>query len=333
MRAGIIAGFILCAALGGSPAEEQPVYSIDVNVVNVFATVRDPNGRLVTDLGSGDFVLEEDGVQQEVKYFASESDTPLTLGLLVDTSMSQRRVIRAERRASAQFFSQVLRPEIDRGFIIKFDFEVELLQDLTASTKDLRFAIDDLRVPRLATVWRGRGGRSWGGSVGTSMYDAIYLASQEIMSEVPGRKALILISDGVDLGSLMPLYAAIEYAQRADSIIYCVRYFDERGYFRAAPEAFASGPGKRGSNTMKRLTEETGGRFFSVDEELTLPQIFALIEHELRSQYSLGYTPPRGNNGFRQIKLRTKNKNLTVQTRAGYYPHPARRAQTGDRPN
>ncbi len=264
-------------------AEEPLTYSVDVSVVNVFATVRDRDGRLVTDLGRDDFVLEENGKRQEVKYFARHANVPLTLGLLVDTSMSQKRLIKAERRASAQFFEQVLRPGRDLAFIIKFDFDVALLQDLTDSRRALRYALDDLQVARFGSIFRDPGRLPRAGGVGTSMYDAVYLAADEMMRKITGRKALILITDGVDMGSLTPIDTAIEYAQRADSMVYCIRYFDPRGYYRAGRGLFG-GAGKKGTKALKRLAAQTGGLAFQVGEDYMLSQIFTLIEQDLRSQ-------------------------------------------------
>jgi len=319
-RLGIHVLFAIASALAAYGGQ-QPTFSIDVNVVNVYATVRDRSGELVTDLGEEEFVLEEDGEAQEIEYFSRQADVPLTLGLLVDTSVSQRRIINRQRRASAQFLRQVLRPMSDRAFVIKFDFEIELLQDVTGSPRDLRYAINDLRAPRFgARVSRPRRVPPRGGAIGTSMYDAVYLASGEIMQNLEGRKALILISDGVDMGSLTALDTAIEFAQRADSIVYSIRYYDPYGYFRAARGLFGGGPGKKGSKTLRRLARQTGGRAFEVNEDLTLEQIFDAIQRDLRSQYSIGYTSEPGDYEFRKIKLRTKRKGLTVQTRAGYYP-------------
>jgi VWFA-related protein len=298
-------------------ADEHPTFSVDVSVVNVFATVRDRDGRLVTDLDQEDFILEENGEQQGIEYFARESDVPLTIGLLVDTSASQRRLMRRQRRASAQFFRQVLRPESDQVFLIKFDFSVELLQDLTRNKQDLLWALEELRAPAL-----GRRPATGRGVVGTSMYDAVYLAADEIMREQEGRKAIILVTDGVDLGSIMPLDTAIEYAQRSDTIVYGIRYYDPDGYIRPTRGLFGGGPGRKGSKTMKRLSKETGGRTFEVGDELTLEQIFDHIQQELRSQYSIGYTPATKGREFRKIELRCKQKKLTVQSRTGYYPKP-----------
>src|SRR5579859_383449 len=210
----------LATAAGGLLAQDSTVITSDVNVVNVFATVRNKQGQIVRDLHKEDFSLDEDGRPQTIKYFSQESDLPLTLGLLIDTSGSQRRVLGQERSASFKFLEQVLREDKDQAFVIHFEREVELLQDLTSSRKKLEAALRDIDVPQQQQSQQqrgggyggggrfprgggrypsGRGGRGGGG--GTSLYDAVLLASDELMSKQKGRKALIVLSDGVDNAS------------------------------------------------------------------------------------------------------------------------------------
>ena len=214
------------ALLSGGRLRGQPPdvrYSTDVSVVNVLATVRDKQGRIVRDLTKDDFTLAEDGRPQTIRYFSAQTDLPLTLGLLVDVSESQRRLLATERGASVRFLDQVLREDRDFAFVIHFTREVELLQDLTASRKLLQSAVDAIgnpppRPPGRAGVGRGqpraggnsRGGRrspqgggrrGAGGVAGTALHDAVLLASDELMKKQKGRKALILLSDGVDSGS------------------------------------------------------------------------------------------------------------------------------------
>src|SRR5258706_3526992 len=186
------------------PAEQEKTFSTDVNVVNVFAAVRDKKGQIVRDLNQDDFVLEEDGRPQTIKYFSRESNLPLRLGLLVDTSMSQRCVLGEERTASYKFLSQVLREDKDMAFVIHFDREVELLQDLTSSRKQLEAALGLLEMPQMGRRGSGGGGGGMGrrrGGGGTSLYDSVLLASDGLMKKQSRRKALIMLSDGVDYGS------------------------------------------------------------------------------------------------------------------------------------
>ena len=239
-RRGLLAAFALSPAarlLRGQQA--NTTFSADVKVVNLLATVRDKQGQIVRDLTKEDFLLDEDGRPQTISYFSRETNLPLTLGLLVDTSGSERRMIPEERRASLRFIEQVLRPDKDMAFVIHFDFEVELLEDLTNSREKLEKALDQLdsSQPQLQRQQQGggypgggypgggqggqRGGRGRGGG-GTDLYDAVYLAGDELMRKQKGRKALILLSDGVDTGSKETLGSAVESAQRADTLVYSI---------------------------------------------------------------------------------------------------------------
>src|SRR5208337_2933782 len=218
-------------------SQQPPTISVNVKVVNVLATVRNKQGEIVRNLTKDDFRLEEDDRPQTIGYFARETDLPLTLGLLVDTSMSQRRVLDQERSASSTFLDQVLRVNKDMAFVIHFDREVELLQDLTSSRQKLQSALGLLQTPQpnqeggsnSPGSYPGSGRRGGGG---TLLYDAVYLASNELMKKQQGRKALIVLSDGVDHGSKETLASAVEAAQRADTLVYSILFADEQGYGR-----------------------------------------------------------------------------------------------------
>lgn len=325
--------------------EKNATFTAGVRVVNVFATVRDSKGKIVRNLTQGDFILEENGTAQTIRYFSQESGLPLTLGLLIDTSMSQMRVLGQERTASYRFLSQVLREDKDKAFVIHFDHEVELLQDLTSSRKKLENALTDLKVAdRQRPSWSpgGRdpnGGppRRRGGAGGTALYDSVLLASDELLKKQSGRKALIALTDGVDNGSKVTLTSAIESAQRADTLVYSILFADENAYGSGGGFGRGGGMGRRGGGggypggrrqdrpdgkeVLHRLSRETGGGFFEVSKKLPIEQIYAQIEEELRNQYSLGYTPDKtdGGPGYRSIHLAAKQSGLIVQTRAGYY--------------
>ena len=202
----------------------------DVNVVNVLATVRNKQGQIVDTLTKDDFKLDVDGRPQAIKYFSQVTDLPLTLGLLVDTSLSQRRLLDKERTASYTFLNDLLDQTRDKAFIVNFDFEVELLQDLTSSRAKLETALQKLQVPEPRQMQTGGSdpGQMRGG--GTKLYDAVYLASDEITSKKQGRKALIILSDGVDQGSKTSLSAAIEASQRADTLVYTILFADPDAY-------------------------------------------------------------------------------------------------------
>ena len=340
--------FFSFLAVGSFAAAQNPAtYAVDVKVVNVLATVRNKKGQIVKDLKQDSFVMEEDGRAQTIKYFAQHSDLPLTLGLLIDTSGSMRRLIDTERSASRQFFNQVLREDKDMAFLIHFDREVELLQDLTSSRKALDKGLDELGADTPQQMQRrqpgqggpGSGGRRRGG--GTALYDSLLLASDELMRKQQGRKAVLLLSDGDDRGSKVGIRESIDAAQRADTLVYAIRYHDEAG----RPGGFG-GPGGRGGmgggrrggmgrmppprqaeertdgkKVLQQIARETGGGYFEVSKKHTLDQIYTQIQEELRNQYSLGYSSdkPATSPEYRKIKLAAKDKSLIVQTRDGYY--------------
>jgi VWFA-related protein len=323
-------------------AQKEPTFSSDVKVVDVLATVRNKQGQIVQNLTKDDFILEEDGRPQVIAYFAKETNLPLTLGLLVDTSLSQRRILPQERSASYAFLDQVLREDRDQAFVIHFDREAELLQDLTSSRRKLEAALALLDTPPMRQ-FRGGGYPGGGGSwpagrrpAGTVLYDAVLLASDELMRKQTGRKAFIVLSDGVDMGSKVSLTEALEAAQRADTLVYSILFADEQAYYSGyGPRMGGSGGYRRrgsmrrpipvqhpdGKKILQRLSRETGGGFFEVSKKQPIEQIYTRIEEELRNQYSLGYTPDRTNSapGFHHIHLTTKQKDLIVQARSGYY--------------
>jgi len=325
---------------------QDPKYSTSVNVVSVLATVRDKQGKIVHDLAQDEFTIQEDGRPQSIRYFSQQSDLPLTLGLLLDTSGSQTRVLDRERNASYEFFEHILREDKDKAFLIHFDREVELLQDLTSSRKDLESALKDVERPQLNRRSSSGGGPPQGrgqgrGVGGTAMYDAIFLAGDELLKKQQGRKAVVLLSDGVDNGSKTSISGAIESAQRADMLVYSIRFADDSnrspvgfggpGMGRGGRRGGMGGgggyppPQAGGRNTvdgkkiLQRISDETGGSYFEVTSKMTIDKIYDQIEEELRNQYSLGYTPEQSSGGYHKIAVTVKRKNLTVRARDGYY--------------
>ncbi|HWR14207.1 MAG TPA: VWA domain-containing protein [Terriglobales bacterium] len=326
-------------------AQEIPTISVNVKVVNVLATVRDKQGRIVNSLAKEDFLLEEDGHPQVIKYFTRETDLPLTLGLLVDTSLSQLRVLDEERDASAAFVNDVLRADRDSAFLIRFDFDVELLQDLTTSPLKIQSALNELTSPRRHDY----SGTPVGQGGGTHFYDSVFLASDELMQKQKGRKALVILTDGVDQGSKVTIDRAVEAAQRADTVVYTVLFSDEQAYGGSRggrPHISIGGPWGRGGSgwpgsgtgwpggggrggvshgdgkkVLERISRETGGRMFEVTAKQNVTQIYSAIQDELRNQYNLGYSSdqPTGGNDYRKIKLITREKGYKVQARDGYY--------------
>ncbi len=307
---------ILAAGLAlAQPPQEVPTIKVEVNVVNIMCSVRDNRNALVASLGKDDFLVTEEGKSQEIRYFERETELPLTLGLLVDVSGSQRNLIQTEKRAAEAFFGSVLHNK-DMAFLISFGSEAELLQDYTGSVVLLRDGLDQLKLSTppptqmpgpVPTVYQPRG---------TILFDAVYLAAHDQLRSQVGRKAIVIITDGVDQGSRLRLADAIEAAQKADAIIYSIYYVDPGAYGRGGWLMYTPGSGD-----LRRMSEETGGRMFEVGRKNTLEDIFRQIQEEMRSQYAIGYVSsnPAKDGAYRRVEVRTKQKGLKVQARKGYY--------------
>jgi VWFA-related protein len=298
--------------------QEEPTFSTDVKVVSLLATVVSKKGEIIRDLTRDDFSLSENARPQTIRYFSRESDLPLTLGLMVDTSMSQRRVIDAERGACVRFLDQVVRETKDQVFIMQFDMMVHTAQPLTSSLRKLEDTLAYVDTPTVHELQNQYGG-------GTLLYDAILAASNDIIKNQRGRKALLVMSDGVDIGSETTLAAAIEAAQRADTLVYSILFSDANAYgiplgplmgHRSIPMG-----GGNGRAALERMSRETGAGFFEVSKKRSIDQIFDVIQEELRSQYSFGYVSdqPVTISEFRKIQLTTKRNGLIVQARDRYW--------------
>lgn len=301
-------------------AQDEPTIKVDVNLVNVLCSVRNKQNGLVGNLEKTDFTIFEDGKQQDIKYFTRETDLPLTIGLLVDTSGSQRRLVDDEKRAASQFFAKVLRKK-DLAYLMQFGTEAELLQDDTSSPRLLQEGLEQLHMSV------GVGGLSPGpvptqqNQAGTVLFDAVYLAANEKMKNEVGRKAIILITDGVDEGSKTPISQAIEAAQKTDSIIYSIDYEDPGAYGGGWGRITIGGPGGQGMRDLGKMSSETGGRVFKVDRRNSLDDIFRDLQEEMRSQYAIGYQPPNPNKdgSYHKIEIKVDSKDYKVQARKGYY--------------
>jgi VWFA-related protein len=304
--------------------DDQAVTTLKVNVavVNLFFNVKDKRGGLVPNLAKDEFEIYEDGKPQTIKYFSSESNQPLTLGLMIDSSASQMRVLEDEKVVGAQFLKEVLRKD-DLAFVISFDVNVDLLQDYTNDASELRHAMNRAKIN---SGGAGGGLPGLGGGPlptsnnprGTLLFDAVYLASNEKLAREVGRKAMILLTDGEDQGSQTRNRQAIEAAQKADSIVYVIMIAD-RGFY--------GGFGYSGDKEMKKMAEETGGRVINAgNKPEKLKEAFDQIANELRSQYNVGYTPtnPARDGSFRKVEVRVKS-GLKVQARQGYYAPDAKR--------
>ena len=294
--------------------ESVQTFKAEVNVVSIFFNVKDKHGLLIPGLTKNDFEVTEDGKPQTIKYFAADSDQPLTLGILIDTSPSQTRVLSIEQQYCAEFLQSVLRPK-DLAFLINFDSDIDLDQDYTNNANALKRALNKLQIG---------GGSAGGGPVGlgggpvpnshprsTALNDAVYLAADEKLKNEVGRKAMIVFTDGEDEGSRMKIRDAIEAAQKADTITYVILIADRGGWYQGF-----------GLGDMKKLAEETGGRVIEVgNNQQKLRQAFDQIQQELRSQYNVGYTPTNSkqDGSYRKIQLRTKTGDYKIQARQGYY--------------
>jgi len=299
---------------GAQERQELPpaggTLKVTTEVVNVYAVVRQKNGRLIPDLTKDDFLLEEDQQPQVIRYFSREADTPLTMGILVDTSPSQGRVLEVEKREAEAFLSEVMRPK-DLAFVMHFDVDVELDQDFTADLHRLDKAIDEAEI-------NGGGARTPGtfptdSQGGTHLYDAVYLSARELLKDEVGRKVLILLTDGEDQGSKVKLDAALEAAQKSDVIIYSVDIHDRGFYAR-------QGLGYGGESVLRKLSEETGGRVIETNSKSS-SEAFQQIARELRTQYLLGYTPTNTklDGTFRRIEVKVRSGSVKVDARRGYY--------------
>jgi VWFA-related protein len=301
--------------------QSDETLKVNVDVVQLFFNVKNKKGSLVPNLTKSDFTISEDGTPQTIKYFSADSSLPLTLGILIDTSGSQQRVLGMEQEVGASFLADILRPK-DEAFVISFDVDVNLLQDFTNSTHLLRAALDNTKInapPDSCGGLPGMGGGPLpctGTPRGTLLYDAVYLAAHDELAPEVGRKAMILLTDGEDQGSRLKIQDAIEAAQKADAICYVLLIAD-RGFYGIG--------GYSGESPMKKLTEQTGGRVIEVGNNPDkLKKAFDEISNELRSQYSIGYIPTNRvkDGSFRRVEIKARDKQYKIQARAGYYAIP-----------
>ena len=335
-----------------SPAGPVTTMSVDVNVVTLPVTVRDKKGKIVRDLTKDDFDLEEDGKPQAIRYFSQETNLPLTVGLLVDTSMSERDNMDRERSASRSFLDQMITRPADRAFVIHFDREVELLQDLTSDHAKLEKAVGLIdtqpAVENTPSSDQGSGQPRTRRGAGTLLYDAIFLACDEIAKKQKGRKAIVVLTDGEDRGSQETLNSAIESAQKAETVVYTIyigghedhdygnnpgmgRHGGMGGGYPGGGYPGGGYPGGSryprqqenhpdGKKILQQIAQQTGGRFFEAKKKESVDDDYAQIAEELRTQFMLGYTPPKDQTtGYHSIHLTAKKKDLLVQTREGYY--------------
>jgi VWFA-related protein len=291
------------------PAQDEAAIRVDVDLVSVLCSVRDSRGALVNYLKKDDFIVSEEGRPQVIRHFARETDLPLTMGLLVDTSNSQVRLIGEELHAATQFLQQVIRPA-DSAFLMSFDAQTKLVMERSGSPQAIKAGLEKLRadapVPRRGGTGRPRG---------TLLYDAVYQAATERLRKEPGRKAIVLITDGADVNSKLSMIDAIDAAQKSDTIIYSIYYVDEKAYSASEWE------GRPGRNVLREMSLQTGGRFFHVDRRLPLKKVFDQIQEEMRSQYALDFvsSDDKKDGMYRHLQVFLRQPGLTAQARQGYY--------------
>lgn len=297
-----------------NPAE---TLKLKVNVVGVFFNVKDKHGALIPNQTKDDFEVFEDGKPQTIKYFSAEANLPLTLGILIDSSGSQIRVLDMEKEVGGAFLRQILTDK-DEAYVIDFNIDAELVQDYTRDVHRLQAALNKVKINSGVTMptlpGAGGGPVPTARSAGTVLYDAVYLSAHDMLAKEVGRKAMILLTDGEDEGSQLKIKDAIEAAQRADAIVYVLLCAD-RGYYGSF------GMGYSGEGEMRKLTESTGGRVINVGNKFDkLKEAFDQIAAELRSQYSLGYTStnPKQDGSYRKLEIKSK-QSYKIQCRAGYY--------------
>jgi VWFA-related protein len=294
--------------LGQQSQTQTPTIKSEVTLVNLFATVRDKNKRIVTDLKQDDFKIFEDTHEENIAFFSKEMNLPITLGLLLDTSGSEQYMLGAIQDAGAQFMHRVLKKG-DEAMVISFDSDVDLLADFTDDRSIIDRAINKARINTPGGGYiAGNPGPVGGNMVGTALYDAIYLACGDKLNGEAGRKAIVIVTDAEDEGSRVKLEEAIESAQKTDTVIHILLVADRR---------FGGGR----PDVAHRLAEETGGRMIVVNSEKKLQEAFDQISEELRSQYTLGYYPTNTTKDgkFRKIRVDVSNHEYKVLTRKGYY--------------
>jgi VWFA-related protein len=307
MRVRAILGIICITALAAGLVYAAPPGQIrvQVNLVNLYVTVRDKHKAIITGLTKDDFQVYEDGQLQEITNFSAESNLPITLGILLDTSGSEYYTLAAEKEAASSFLRRVMRKD-DLAMVMSFDTDVDLLADFTQDHSRLDRAINraQINAPGSSTIV-AQGPFPSSGSGGTNFYDAVYLAAHDKLADEAGRKAIIVLTDAEDTGSKLRLEDAIESAQRTDAVVHILLVAQDGG----------------DQSVAKKLTDETGGRMIVVRSEKNLEQAFDEISEELRNQYTIGYTPSNKSHdgSYRKIKVEMKNKDYSALTRRGYY--------------
>jgi VWFA-related protein len=309
LRVPVVLAMAASLAMPAVPQEpaQGPSLKASVNLVNLFATIRDKNKRIVPDLKQEDFKIYEDNQEQKIAFFSKEVTLPITLGLLIDTSGSEQYRLGSEQEAATRFLERVMKKG-DEAMVISFDLDVDLLSDFTDDRAQIERAINKARIGAVSGGVVTPGTIPTGpNSGGTHFYDAVFLACNDKLVTEAGRKALVIITDAQDEGSRLRLEEAIESAQRTDTVVHVLLVHDPGYSWRP--------------DVARKLSDETGGRTIEVSSEKRLNEAFDQISEELRSQYTVGYYPTntRKDGNFRKVRVETTNRDYKILTRKGYY--------------
>lgn len=311
----------------GEEIQEDEVVRVETDLTNILFTAVDKQKRFITTLRQEDVIITEDGRPQEIFTFARQTDLPLSLAILIDTSISEERTLPIEKAAAASFIDAVLRPDKDEAAVISFTGEATLEQGLTGSSSRVRRALDRVEFVPPSGYVSGVGqvgtppisGQNQMIQGSTAIWDAVLVTSDEVLSEASDktRRAIILLTDGHDTSSRKNIDHAIESAARADAVVYAIGIGDE--YY-----------GGINKGTLRKISERTGGRAFFPENEQELREAFAQIQLELRSQYLVAYSPTNKNRDgtFRRVQIEITNpelrkQNLRLTYRQGYFPKSA----------
>jgi Ca-activated chloride channel family protein len=303
--------------------QDDEVVRVETDLTNILFTAVDKQKRFITELKQDDIRVTEDGQPQEIFTFARQTDLPLSLAILIDTSISEERTLPIEKAAASSFVDAVLRPDKDEMAVISFTGESTLEQGLTGSAARVRRALDRVEfVPPSGYIGNGQiagtppiSGTNQQTQGSTAIWDAIWVTADEVLSQTSDktRRAIILLTDGQDTSSQKKLDAAIDRAVKADAVIYAIGIGDE--YY-----------GGVNKGTLRKVSERTGGRAFFPEDESELRTAFAQIQLELRSQYLVAYSPTNKNRdgSFRRVQIEIVNPELRKQTarltyRQGYF--------------
>lgn len=286
------AGVALCARAQSDGGEEDPI-RVEVDVVNILVSVHEEkSGLFIRDLSPADFEIYEDGIRQEITNFVEETGLPLAIALCIDTSSSVRIKLKFEKEAATDFLFSVMTPR-DKTLLVEFDTAATLLHDFTSNPNRLTQEIKRLRA---------------GG--GTSLYDAIYLVSEQKLKNVDGRKVLVILSDGADQTSISTYEEALREAFEAEAAVYAI-----------STTRFGADVDHAGDNALRQLANKTGGRAYFPYSTGELSKAFNSINEELRNQYSVSYMPrnKKADGTFRKVRVKVRYPNKILFYRKGYF--------------